>query len=536
MFKSIAKYLILSVILFLSIGCNEKNTPNSTTLTVKEEIKQKQKVEIKKEKPKKEIVKLDKIEIKKIEEPKAKTIKPKKEILTTTTILTATPKIKKEPAKISTKIISYPKQKLTRKSSIATKKTIKNFDFDIIKKGFKDNNTLLIVGGIQGDEPGGFMAASLIATHYTITKGSVWIVPNLNFYSIIKRSRGPYGDMNRKFANLSKNDPEYESIQRIKSYIKDKSVKLIVNLHDGSGYYRPKYEDKLHSPYRWGQCSIIDQENISTKKYSNLLDISNKVVSHVNKHLIKDEDIYHLHNTRTVEGDKEMEKTLTYYAINQGKAAFGNEASKNLPTHQRIYYHLVALEKYMNVMGIEYKRNFNLNDKVVKNIIDNDIAISLYNNKIKLPLSQIRNILKYFPVKKDGTIDFVPSNPLMSIVKKKNEYIIYYGNRRLARLKADYVALEKGQKLVKLNIDSKDKNIEFGSLITVKNDFKVYNTKDYRVNIIGFTNKTKKETDTLISYQKMQKKFSIDKTGSTYRIEFYKKKKFAGMILVKFAG
>ena len=98
-----------------------------------------------------------------------------------------------------------------------------HFDFNLIKKGKDDTNTLLVVGGIQGDEPGGFISASLLTTHYEITKGSVWIVPNLNFYSIIKRSRGPYGDMNRKFAHLSKTDPEYKTIQRIKSYMLEKS-------------------------------------------------------------------------------------------------------------------------------------------------------------------------------------------------------------------------------------------------------------------------------------------------------------------------
>ena len=61
-----------------------------------------------------------------------------------------------------------------------------DFNFDLIKKGTDDNNTLLVIGGIQGDEPGGFISASLLSTHYEITKGSVWIVPNLNFYSIIK--------------------------------------------------------------------------------------------------------------------------------------------------------------------------------------------------------------------------------------------------------------------------------------------------------------------------------------------------------------
>jgi len=495
MLNKTKRIILLSLSIFLFLGCNEKNEP-----------------------------------IKKI--PKKEPIIVEKTI-PTSTIIKKEIKSKEKPIPV---LVSYPNQEIKRVSSEASKKTIKNFDFNIIKKGFKDHNTLLIVGGIQGDEPGGFIAASLIATHYEIKKGSVWIVPNLNFYSIIKRSRGPYGDMNRKFAKLDKDDPEYESIQRIKSYINDKSVKLIVNLHDGSGYYRPKYEDNLHSPNRWGQCSIIDQEILKGSQYSDLLTISNDVVKHVNKNLITEEHVYHLHNTRTREGDKEMEKTLTYYAINQGKAAFGNEASKNLPTHQRAYYHLLALEKYMDTMGIEYKRKFNLNDQVVKNIIDNDITISLYDNKITLPLSKIRNILNYFPVKNDGTIDFVPSNPLMSIVKKENEYIIYYGNRRLSKLKADYIDYTNENKDVLIQVDKKDKKISFGSLITVKDSFTVYPIKDYRINVIGYTNKSKKETNISINRKNMMKQFSIDKDGSIYRIEFYSKKKFAGMILVKFTG
>ena len=313
-----------------------------------------------------------------------------------------------------------------------------HFDFDLIKKGQDDNNTLLVVGGIQGDEPGGFISASLLATHYEITKGSVWIVPNLNFYSIIKRSRGPYGDMNRKFAKLSKNDPEYNTVERIKSYIKDERVKLVVNLHDGSGYFRPKYIDNMHSPRRWGQCSIIDQKKIDIPVYGDLEEIASDVVSYVNLNLIDEEHKYHLHNTKTKEGDKEMEKTLTYYAINKGKAAFGNEASKSLPTHKRAYYHLLALEKYMDIMGIEYKRKFDFSSKGVYSAINNDIYISMYDEKIKLPLSKIRGFLKYFPIKKDKMLDFKASNPLLTIVPTGNIYTIHYGNRRLSKLKADY--------------------------------------------------------------------------------------------------
>ena len=409
-----------------------------------------------------------------------------------------------------------------------------SFDFDLIKKGNQDNNTLLVIGGIQGDEPGGFVSASILATHYEITKGSIWIVPNLNFYSIIKRSRGPYGDMNRKFSNLSKKDPEYATVERIKNYIKDENVKLVVNLHDGSGFYRPKYIDDLHSPHRWGQCSIIDQSNIDIADYGNLEEISSKVVEHVNKKLIKDEDIYHVHNTRTKEGDKEMEKTLTYFAINQGKAAFGNEASKSLPTHKRVYYHLLALEKYMDIMGIEYKRKFTLNANGVYNAINNDIHISLYDGKIQLPLAEIRNIVKYFPIKKDGVVDFKASNPLLTIIKNNNIYTIQYGNRRLSRLKADYLDIDEEHNVVKLKVDGKLQSVKFGSLVDVEKSFLVKEKNGYRVNVIGYTNKNKLETDVEIEKREIPKRFSIDKKGKIYRVEYYNKNKFAGMVLIKF--
>lgn len=86
-------------------------------------------------------------------------------------------------------------------------------------------------------------------------------------------------------------------------------------------------------------------------------------------------------NTNTRLGDKEMEKTLTYFSINNKKAAFANEASKSLPLHERTYYHLLAIEKYMDIMGIEYERYFPLEPMAVRNVIDNDIYISFYDEK-----------------------------------------------------------------------------------------------------------------------------------------------------------
>jgi len=413
----------------------------------------------------------------------------------------------------------------------------KEFDFTLIKKGQENQNTFLIIGGIQGDEPGGFMAASLIATHYEIKKGSVWIVPNLNFYSIIKRSRGPFGDMNRKFSNLSQNDPDFSAVQRIKDYITDNKVKLILNLHDGSGFYRKKDINNNYSQNKWGQSSIIDQEKLNASNYGNLEEISNEVCNHVNSNLIRKRDIYHVKNTKTRLGDKQMEKTLTYFAINKGKAAFGNEASKNLPLHERTYYHLLAIEKYMDIMGIEYKRSFNLKPLELKNVIDNDISISFYNNKIHLPLANIRDFVGYFPTSKEEIQNFKVSNPLMTVIKKENLYSIRYGNRRVARLLPDYFDIEKDTKSTNMIVDGKELKVDMGSVINVKNNFLVKSQKDIRVNIIGYVNKSKKnESELLVSKNEIMQKFSLDKKGKVYRVEFYKKGKFAGMVLVNFGS
>lgn len=413
--------------------------------------------------------------------------------------------------------------------------TTKTIDFDFIKKGTQDNNTLLIVGGIQGDEPGAFMAASLISTHYKITKGSVWVVPNLNFYSIIRRSRGPYGDMNRKFASLSPKDPEYKLVKRIKKYIAAPEVKMVVNLHDGSGFYRKVHTNWTFSPNRWGQSSIIDQSFIDVEDYGNLEDISTQVCEHVNKFLLRKRDSYRVKNTNTRLGDKEMEKTLTYFAINNGKASFGNEASKSLPLSERTYYHLVALEKYMEIMGIEFERKFDLDVLAISDVIENDIFMSFYDDKIQLPLSQIRGILRYFPIKKDGSLDFKPSNPLTTVVKKQNLFSIYYGNRLLANLKPDYMDIEEFNDDIVINVDGIDKNIKLGSIVNVESTFNIKPMKDFRVNVIGYVKKgLEDESGIDIGKNRILKRFSIDKKGNIFRAEFYKDEKFTGMVLINF--
>jgi len=313
-------------------------------------------------------------------------------------------------------------------SAIANTEQSPRFDFRLYKKEASDTGpTILIIGGIQGDEPGGFNAAALLATEYTLSKGNLWVVPNLNFESIIKRSRGIHGDMNRKFSNLDRNDPEYALVQKIKAIIQNDKVDIVLNLHDGSGFYREKYIDKLHGPQRWGQSIIIDQEKIETQQYGELMVLAGEVRDVVNAAIDDHKSEYRVRNTRTREGDAEMEKTLTYFSIRNQKPAFGLEVSKEYLTHERVYYHLLLVESFMKKLGIEFERSFPLHKASVKDRIDNHVKLSINEGKIYFDVGNARHRLGYVPLEKSGTVDIDSNSPLLAIVNDHKGYKVRYG-------------------------------------------------------------------------------------------------------------
>ena len=122
----------------------------------------------------------------------------------------------------------------------------------------------------------------------------------------------------------------------------------------------------------------------------------------------------------------------------------------------------------------------------------------------------------------------------MAIVKKGSTYVVQYGNRRLSKLKPDYLEHDTENSSVSFEVDGIVSNYNFGSIIDVKKSFMVHEHNGFRVNIIGYTNRSKIETGVLVEKKDIMQRYSVDKNGKIFRIEFYKKKKFAGMILVKF--
>lgn len=410
-------------------------------------------------------------------------------------------------------------------------------EFSLIKLGIDNNNTVLVTGGIQGDEPGGFMSANLLARGYEITSGSLYVVPNLNMPSIIKKSRGINGDMNRKFDTLSDKDPEKDIVEQIKSLVLQPNITMLINLHDGSGFYRPKYINKTMNPNRWGNIAIIDQATLEGVLYGNLEEIANKVVDKLNTKLLNTIHTYHLRNTHTSDGDKEMLKSLSYFAIKNGKAAYANEASKTLPVHERVYYHLIAVEEYLKIAGIEFKRKFELTPKGVKKALDEDLSMLVCG---KFMFYSPKSRLGYIPLPSDAQIKLDCDNALVALTKNKNEYNIHYGNRIVTRFTPEFFEYSNLIDEIGISIDGNEPEfIKLGQKIMVKNSFKIIKKDGVRTNIIGYGTTREDESNIKMSKNMIKSRFSMDKSGQIYRVEFYEdsglKDKFIGMILVEFA-
>lgn len=408
-------------------------------------------------------------------------------------------------------------------------------EFTLHKLG-RGEPTVLVVGGIQGDEPGGFSAATLLITSYRITEGAVWVVPNLNFPSIIQRSRGLHGDMNRKFAALSKTDPEYTTVRKIQELILKPGLQLILNLHDGGGFYRPVQESADRNPARWGQSLIIDMAEMPDHPKGKLEARGNAVLKNVNQKLLDPTHALHLKNTLTSQGNPEMEKSLSWYAVRNGIPAFGLEASKQFPVEIRAYYHLLMVEELLHEAGIDFERNFPLTPKGVAKALQSGVQIAFAKKRILLPLDNARPRLGgLIPLPRNAMADMQTSKPILAVTHTNNEILVHYGNRTVTRFRPEWCEADNGLSALTLMVDGKKRQVPFGEVVDVKNAFTVLPVNGYRVNAIG-ANFGPDESGRSLRQKHFQPRYSLDKNSRLYRVEAYKGQRFAGMVLVRFQG
>ncbi len=223
--------------------------------------------------------------------------------------------------------------------------------------GKEPGKTLMIMGGIQGDEPGGYLAADLYAD-MLLEKGNLIVVPRANFFSIRNNNRGVNGDMNRKFSQNGPQDDYDSRIVAILSSLMEKSDAFI-NLHEGSGFYHPEYIDNLRNPMRYGQSIIADTDvyTLASGKTVDLKGLAQRVIEEINKNIKNPEHHFRFNNHNTFSEKsrhKEQRKSATFHALSVvGIPAYGIEASKEIKDIQtKVRYQTLVINAFMSEFGI----------------------------------------------------------------------------------------------------------------------------------------------------------------------------------------
>ncbi|MBI9081468.1 MAG: succinylglutamate desuccinylase/aspartoacylase family protein [Pseudodesulfovibrio sp.] len=188
--------------------------------------------------------------------------------------------------------------------------------------------TIMVQGGIQGDENSGFITAQLL-TKAKVTRGNLIILPRANVPSINLHKRQINVDMNRRF-DQNYNRFYEDRVARVIRLLLAQSDAFI-HLHEGSGFYSPTWVDSLRNPKRYGQSIIVD-----TLVYDkiDLADTVNSVLAELNGQIGASEYQFQLFNTKTFDKGTdypEMRKSLTCYALAEhGIPAMAVEVSKNI--------------------------------------------------------------------------------------------------------------------------------------------------------------------------------------------------------------
>ena len=225
--------------------------------------------------------------------------------------------------------------------------------------GEEPGRTIMIIGGIQGDEPGSYLTADLYADIH-LKKGNLIVVPRANFYSILlSRREGLTGDMNRKFGlnGNSKKNLEEEVVVVLKHLIAESDC--LLNLHEGSGYYSPVWVSDMENPKRYGQSIIYDAEYYQPTDEKTIIlgRLARKVAKSANREIKYKRHHFRPNNHDTLSAKSmhpEQRLSATHYALTQAHIpAFGVETSKMIKSLEtKISYHKLIINTFMEEFGI----------------------------------------------------------------------------------------------------------------------------------------------------------------------------------------
>lgn len=432
-------------------------------------------------------------------------------------------------------------------SAYSEKKTyFKGLDYELdvyFINGAQEGPTLMIIGGIQGDETAAFLAADYFID-IALKKGNLILIPRANLPSIFVSQRVVNADMNRRFAQVTPQVFEDEVVQILKKYMHKSD--LMLNLHEGSGFYRHEYIGPMHNPMRYGQCLIADTDIYRVDdKVINLKEIAENVIKEINKQIDIEEYLYRFNNHNTINPDTrhpEQRGSASYYGLTQAQIpSFGVEVSKSLPTEtlKKEYIKLI-INEFMNYMGIEKDCPPLFDEEpifeYIRCLVDNQKKYYEKDDIILIPKNSFLEITGIKTNYLRGNYAYIKgSNTLNGLNKRfqitqNTEIIVYKDNNLIAKIPVriiDETILPYAGLRLKILDDNSIHTIAINDTLKIVEgvDFEitgtVNNNNNITINLIGYNNKVRLADDSnfiINTHSSLDNKLAINQEKDTYKI------------------
>ena len=119
-----------------------------------------------------------------------------------------------------------------------------------VKTGSAPGPTIVVIGGVHGDEVAGYLAARQLV-NWTVQSGTLVLVPDANVPAIKANRRFVGRNMNALFPGKKDGDGNEQLAAAIWNLIKQSKPDLLLTLHESRGFYS---EDRA----RYGQTFTFD--------------------------------------------------------------------------------------------------------------------------------------------------------------------------------------------------------------------------------------------------------------------------------------
>ena len=193
-----------------------------------------------------------------------------------------------------------------------------------VKTGATSGPTIMVVGGVHGDETAGYLAARQLR-NWTVQSGTLVVVSDANVPAIKANRRFVGRNMNALFPGKADGDGNQRLAYEIWNLIKQSKPDLLLTLHESRGFYR---ENRA----RYGQTFTFD--------FPNYRDRFARVAASVNAPIASPREQFSLKM-------EAFPTCPTYCATKYLKIpATSIETARPLPLSQRVNYQIQALRAF----------------------------------------------------------------------------------------------------------------------------------------------------------------------------------------------